>query len=153
MESLVVQFTVYDNRVLDDQCRILLWDTGVFRPLPATQAQQAWGEVVPSQAVFIARIEESAVFITRDWEVTIRSRRLMDCVGIMCTLINALHQEFGAAIDVRLIDPHDRGNRSLERQMDWEKAKRRYKAIGLWFFTVIVSGFAGAWIQQTFWGG
>ena len=103
--------------------------------------------------VFIARIEESAVFITRDWEVTIRSRRLIDCVGVMCALINALHREFGAAIEVGLTDPHDKGSSSLFRQLDWEQAKRRYKAIGIWFFTVVVSGFAGAWIQQAFWGG
>lgn len=101
--------------------------------------------------VFIARIEESAVFITRDWEVTIRSRRLMDCVGVMCTLINVLGQEFEAAIEVGLTDPYDSGSSFLYRLLDWERAKRRYKEIGLWFFTVVISGFVGAWIQQTFW--
>ena len=91
--------------------------------------------------------------MTRDWEVTIRSRQLMDCVGTMCSLMNTLLQEFGAAIEVGLTDPHDSGNSSLYRQLDWEQAKRKYKEIGLWSFTVVVSGFAGALIQQTFWGG
>ena len=151
MESLIVQFTLHSNRVLDDQSRILLWDMGVFQPLPASRAQQAWGGVVPGQVVFIAQIEESAVFITRDWEVTIRGSRLMNCVAIMCTLINALHQGFGAAIEVGLTDPYDSGGSSLYRQLDWDETRRRYRNIGLWFVTSVISGFIGAWIQQAFW--
>ena len=147
MESLIVQFTMDGHPVLDQQTRVLLRNNEAFKPLPAERAEQAWGGPVPSQVCFSAQTQESAIFITEDWVATIRGRRLIDCVGGMCAVINALRQEFGTPIEVELSDSHFSGDNSLYRQLDRERAKRRYGAIGLWLFTIVVSGFVGALIQ------
>ncbi len=157
MESLTVQFIMDKHPALDEHTRVVLRGVEVFKPLPPGRAEQAWGGPVSSQICFSAQTQESAIFITEDWEATIRSRRLIDCVGGMCAVINALIQELGGTITVVLLDVYDSGGNSLYRQLDRERAIRRYGAIGFWFFTALVSavigGFAGALIQRIFWGG
>ena len=153
MESLIVRFIMDGHPTLDEHTRVVLREVEIFKPLPPGRAEQAWGGPVSSQICFSAQTQESAIFITEDWVATIRSRRLIDCVGGMCAVINALRQELGGPIAVELSDVYDSGGNSLYRQLDRERAIRRYGAIGFWFFTIVVSGFAGALIQRIFWGG
>ena len=153
METLVIQFTIVGYPALDENARVELRNSEIFKPLPPKQAEQAWGSPVPNQICFSVQAQESAIFITEDWVATIRSRRLIDCVGGMCALINALRQKLDGPIAVELSDIYDSGGNSLYRQLDRERVWRRYRTIGLWFFTVMVSGLAGALIQWIFWGG
>ena len=89
-----------------------------IKGLPLDRAEQAWGNTVPSQMVFLAQVGDSAVFITEDWDVTIRSRRLIDCIGGMCTMLSALGQEFDSPIAVELSDKDDPSVNSLYDALD-----------------------------------
>ena len=153
MESLIVQFAMDGYPALDERTRIALRNVGVFQPLPPDRAEQAWGSPVPSQICFSAQTQEAAIFITEDWVTTIRGRRFIDCVGGMCAVINALRQELEVPITVVLSEVYDKGRSPLYRQLDRERVWRRYRTIGLWLFTAVVSGLAGALIQWIFWGG
>ena len=153
MESLVILLTLDGHPVLDQDARALLRNNEAFRLLQPDQAEQAWGGPVSSQIRFTVQTQESAIFITEDWVVTIRARRLIDCVGGMCAIINALSQEFGTPIVIELSDSHYSSGSSLQRQLDRERVMRRCRAIGLWLFTIVISGLAGALIQWMFWGG
>ena len=153
MESLVVLLTVDDRPLLDENTRVLLRNNDAFKVLQPDRAEQAWGGTVPGHICFIVQAQETAIFITEDWVTTIRGRRLLDCVGGMCAVINVIRQEFGIPITVELSDSHySRGN-SLYAQLDQERVRRRYRAFGLWFFTIVVSGLAGALIQWVLGGG
>jgi hypothetical protein len=136
--------------VLDQNTRILLRSAEAFKLLPSERAEQAWGGTVPSQICFSAQVQESAIFIAEDWVATIRSRRLIDCVGAMCAVIDTLRQEFSEPIGVELSDTHDSGDTPLYRQLDRERSMRRYGSIGLLVFTIVASGFVGALIQWVF---
>ena len=153
MESLIVQFSMGGYPALDERTRVVLRNAEDFKPLPPKRAEQAWGSPVPGQICFIAQIQESAVFITEDWMTTISSRRLIDCVGGMCAVINALTKELGGPVTVELWDIRDSRGNSLYRQLDRERNTRRCLAIGLWFFALAASAFAGALIQWIFGGG
>lgn len=153
MESLIVQFSMGSHPALDERTRVVLREAADFKPLPPKRAEQAWGSPVPGQICFIAQIQESAVFISEDWMTTIRSRRLIDCVGGMCAVINALTKELGGPVTVELWDIRDSRGNSLYRQLDRERNTRRCLAIGLWFFALAASAFAGALIQWIFGGG
>lgn len=139
--------------MLDQHTRVLLRNAEAFRPLPPERAEQAWGGPVPGQICFTARALESAIFISEDWVTTIRSRRLIDCVGGMCAVINALREEFGVPVTVELPDSQYGSGTGLYRQLGRERAFRRYRTVGLWLFTIVVSGLAGALIQWILWGG
>ncbi len=54
---------------------------------------------------------------------------------------------------VELSDSHYSNGDSLYLQLDRERARRRYRAIGLWFLTILASGMAGALIQWIIGGG
>ena len=153
MESLVVLITVDGHPVLDQNTRALLRNNEAFKALQPDRAEQAWGGTVPGQVCFIAQAQETAIFITEDWVTTIRGRRLLDCVGGMCTVINALRQEFGTPVVVELSDTRYSSGNPLYLQLDRERTRRRYRTFGLWLFTIVASGLAGALIQWLFWGG
>ncbi len=53
-------------------------------------------------------------------------------------------------MEVELSDTRYGDGNSLYRQLDRERAARRYRAFGLWLFTIMVSGLAGALIQWIF---
>ena len=133
--------------MLDQHTRVLLRNTDAFNPLPPERAEQAWGGPVPGQICFTAQAQESAIFISEDWVTTIRSRRLIDCVGRMCAMTNALRDEFGVPITVELPASHYGSGTGLYRQLGRERVFRRCRIVGLWLFTIAVSGLAGALIQ------
>ena len=147
MESLVVQLTVPNFPLLNEDAKVALMNTEGLNTLPPKPAEDAWGGTVPTQVCFIAQIQDSAVFFTEDWVVTIRSRKLIDCVEGMCGILNAFGQEFGTFIGVELSDTHDRRGRSLYDQLDRERTTRRFKEIGAWVISILASGAAGATIS------
>ena len=153
MGSLVILLTVHGHPVLDQDTRVLLRNNEAFRVLQPDQAEQAWGGTVSSQVRFTVQTQESAIFITEDWVATIRARRLIDCVGGMCAVINALRQEFGTPIVVELSDSHYSSGSSFHLQLDRERTMRRCRTFGIWLFTIVISGLAGALIQWIFGGG
>ena len=153
MESLVVLLTVDDHPVLDQNTRALLRSNKAFTALQPERAEQAWGGAVPGYIHFIAQAQGTAIFIKEDWVTTIQGRRLLDCVGGICAVINAIRQEFGMPVMVELSDSHYSNGDSLYLQLDRERARRRYRAIGLWFLTILASGMAGALIQWIIGGG
>ena len=122
-------------------------NTEGLKTLPPDPAKDAWGGTVPNQVCFIAQIQNSAVFFTEDWVVTIRSRKLIDCVAGMCGILNAFGQKFGPPVGIELSDTHDRGGSSLYRQLNRERKTRQFKEIGAWVMTILVSGVVGATIS------
>ena len=150
MKTVTVQLTVLDNPVLDQTTRVALRKVAVFRSLPPKRAEQAWGGIVPSQIHFLAQIERSAIFITENWEVTVRSPRLSDCFSDIFTVLNALERDLEMSVTVDLIDTPDSTKNPLYNQLDRERRMRTYRAIGLWVLTILVSGIVGAMIQRVY---
>ncbi len=151
METLVVQFTVPDRQGLDDADRVALLDAEGMSALPPNRAEQAWGGPVPSQASLIAMIQDSAVFVTKDWMVTIRGNKLIDCVAGMCAFLNVLSQQLGTPVGVELSNTHYRSLRPLYRQLDRERTIRQWRSIGIWVVTIVCGAMLGAaisWVIQ-----
>ena len=148
METLIAQFTMPGCQSLNESAKGLLWSGKIFQTLPLRRAEQAWGGVVPSHVVFIAQIQGVAIFITREWEITLRSRRLLDCVQGMCAVLNTLIQQFNEPVGIELLDMRESGNLSLYRQMDRERRKRRFVSVGIWAFGLICGGLV-SWLIQS----
>ena len=136
METLRVQLTIDRRPILDQSTRMAIRNVEAIKGLPLDRAEQAWGSTVPSQIVFLAQVGDSAVFITEDWDVTIRSSRLVDCVGGMCTMLSVLGQEFSSPITVDLSDIDDHNINSLYDALDREQRVQRYWVYGRVFITV-----------------
>ncbi len=88
--------------------------------------------------------------MTGEWEVTIYSRRLIDCVGSMCAIQNALGRLFDAPVEIELLDAPSSGNSTVAAQLKIERIIRRCQIIGLWVFSSLVTGVIGALIQKIF---
>lgn len=136
METLRVQFTIDNRPILDQSTRMAIRGVEAIKGLPLDRAEQAWGSTVPSQIVFLARVGDSAVFVTEDWDVTIRSSRLVDCVGGMCTMLSALGQEFSSPVAVELSDKDDPSVNSLYDALDREQRVQSYWGYGKVFITL-----------------
>lgn len=136
MEALRVPLTIDRRPILDQSTRTAIRNVEAIKVLPLDMAEQAWGSTVPSQIIFLAQVGDSAVFITEDWDVTIRSRRLVDCVGGMCTILSVLGQEFRSPIAVELSDTDDHNINSLYDALDREQRVQRYWGYGKAFITV-----------------
>ena len=154
MKTLGVQLTVRDYPELDQSARAKLRNSGAFETLSVSRSAQVWGGFTPTQFCFTAQVQDTAVFVSADWEVAIHSRRLIDCVSALCSIINVLGQEFVAPIEISLLDTDldTRNKRSdaLYRQLSRERALRRVRAIRLWLLTIVVGGFAGVLLQWIF---
>jgi hypothetical protein len=139
--------TVHGIPILDQLGRTELRNSEVFGSLPIHRIHQVWRGPVPMQGCFVAQVQNSAVFISEDWIASIHGRRLIDCVSAMCAIVNAIGQEFGAQVEIRL--PYHSGapGNELYRQLDREQVTRRFRAFGLWTFTLVASGLTGAFIQ------
>ncbi len=122
--------------ILDQPTRMAIRNVEAIKGLPLDRAEQAWGGTVSSQIVFQAQVGDSAVFITEDWGVTIRSRRLVDCVGGLCTMLSTLGQEFDSPIMVELSDTDDPDVNPLYDALDREQRVQRYWGYGKAFLTV-----------------
>ena len=81
---------------------------------------------MPGQFVFIAQTQTAAVFITREWEATIKSRRLMDCVGAMRATLNAVREQLNASVGIDLLETENDDQVSFSQQMDRERTRERY---------------------------
>ena len=154
METLGVQLTMREYPELDQSARTKLRNSEVFQTLSISRSTQVWGGSIPAQFSFTAQVQGTAVFISDDWEVAIRGRRLIDCVGALCAIINVLGQEFIAPIEIALLDTdldaRNKGSDALYRQLGRERALRRATAIGLWLLTIVVGGLAGLLLQWIF---
>ena len=115
--------------IFDQSTRMAISDVEAIKSLPLDRAEQAWGGTLPGQIVFWAQIGDSAIFVTEDWGVTIRSRRLIDCVGGMCTILSVLGQEFSSPIAVELSDVDAPNINSLYDDLDREQRVQRYLEI------------------------
>ena len=119
--------------------------------MTAKRAQEAWGGTVPSQMVFYAQFHGTALFITRDWEVTFRSRRLLNCVEAMCAILNTAREQFSTPIGIELLDTRLSGNDTLYDQLDRERKYRRVTAVAIWLFGLMAGGLV-SWLIQSLLG-
>lgn len=150
MQTLITKFTLAGGQLLDSEAQNMLRDMAGFQRLTQKRGQQAWGGPIPGTTVFMAEIQGAAVFMTREWEVTIYSSRLIDCVGAMCTILNSLRQLFNAPVEVELLDTPGGSKGTVENQLRKERIIRRSVTIGIWVSTSILTGFIGAMIQKFF---
>ena len=141
METLRLKLKVQDYPVLNEPTRAEIRAAEWFNSLPLPEAQQAWGGTVPNQVCMTARFQNSAVFITEDWDVTIRSRRLIDSVESMCAMINAFGTLSEMPVEIELFDAHDTGSNSLYRQLRRERRKQQYRRFALWSIPILVTIF------------
>ena len=150
METLSAKLMLYNGQVLDHGARQLLMAAGEFQTLPMKRAEEVWGGAISGHILFMAQTQEAAVFISRDWEVIIRSRRLIDCVGALCTTLNTLTGQFNTLVGVELLDTHNRSNIPLPKQLDEERSKERYLSIARSTFLLVAGGLISYGITMIF---
>ena len=157
MKGISIQLRVHGHPVLDQSTRAALRSEEAFKQLPLRRAEQVWGGPVPSQVCFLAVIRGAAIFVTEDWEVSIRSGRLLDCVGAIVTMVTALVQLLGKPVEIALLETdqqaHDNHSNTLYRLLNQERNIRRVGSLGFWVLTLVAGGLLGAAIQWLLLGG
>ena len=151
METLVAHLTVPAPATPDEDTRTAIIEAEGMSRLPPTRAQQAWGGPVPHSIFLTAKTHDSALYLTTDWVVTIRSSKLIDCIAGMFTFIDVLGQHLGNPVGIELSDTHGRTSRSLYNQLDRERTIRRCKAAGLWVIPILAglgASVAIAWMTR-----
>ena len=151
METLVAHLTVPAPTTPDEDTREAILTAEGMSRLPPNRAEQAWGGTLPSLICLTARTQDSAMFLTTDWVVTVRSVKLIDCIAGMFTFINVLGQALSIPVGVELSDTHSRTSRTLYNQLDRERTIRRCLNIGLWVIPIlagICTSVAIAWMTR-----
>ena len=151
METLVAHLTIPAPTTPDEETRAAILRAEGMSRLPPNRAEQAWGGTLPGLIYLTAKTQDSAVFLTTDWVVTIRSNKLIDCVAGMFTFINVLGQQLGTPVGIELSDTHGRTSRPLYNQLDRERTIRKYMTIGLWGIPIlagICTSVAIAWMTR-----
>jgi len=147
METLLVQFQVTGDVLLDDNNRQSHWSSGAFERLPLNRASQAWEGVVPGQYVFIAQTQSAAIFITREWEAAIKSRRLIDCVGAMCATLNVLREQLDTSVGIVTLDTGNDTESSFTQQLDGERSREKYVSFAKTGLLMLVGALVSALVS------
>lgn len=153
MELLDIQLWVPGYPTLDEPTRAVLRNLDLFQTLPLHRAEQVWGGPIPSGVCFSAQVQDSAVFVTEGWAVTIRGPNLIDCVVSMCAIANLLGQELACPIGIDLSEQHKGSGNVLFRALDRQRAMRRARSVGFWILTLAAGGLVGALLQWILTGG
>jgi hypothetical protein len=90
MKILELQFRVQNHPALDAETRSLIVDAGGFSPIPLSKCTQIWRGFIPNQIKMSINVHGAAVFITDEWIASIHGRRLIDCVGALCAIVECI---------------------------------------------------------------
>ena len=137
METLVAHLTVAKPTTPDDETRTAILGADGIDRLPPNRAEEAWGGALPGHLFLAARTQNSAVFLTTDWVVTVRSGKLIDCIAGMFKFIDVLGQHLGNPVGIELSDIHGRTSRTLYNQLDRQRTIQRCLDAGIWVIPIL----------------
>lgn len=137
METLVAHLTVAERATPDDETIAAIIRADGIDRLPSNRAEEAWGGPLPSHLFLTARTQNSAVFLTTDWVVTVRSGKLIDCIAGMFKFIDVLGQHLGNPVGIELSDIHGRTSRTLYNQLDRQRTIRRFMDTAIWVVPIL----------------
>ena len=123
-----------------------------FRPLPHSWQRRVLGQIASGNWL-TAQVQNSAVFITEDWVVSIHGKRFINRVYAMTVLLNSIGQELDAPVSVDLLIYQNGNDETLHRALERESKKERVIGAIKWGSTIIVSVVMGALFQWLFSGG
>ena len=153
METLIVQLRLPKPTAFDDDTRAKILNSEGTSILPPNKAEEAWGSTVPSSICLTAKIQESAIFIAKDWVVTVRSQKLIDCVAGIFAFMNVLGRELNTPVEIELPDTGHHTPRPLHNQLDRERKTRQLVSIGVWVIAILAGGVLSVALSWMFWGG
>ena len=93
------------------------------------------------------RVEQTGVFISDDWVVSIYGKKAIQCVSAMLVLMELIDRKLGASVEVKLSGLQNGKDEPLESAVRGDE--RRDSLIGVikWGTTILVSVGLGALIQ------
>lgn len=152
MEILELQLRVSGHPSLEQDTKEDVMNEETFEPLPHSSQIRLLGQVAP-ESWLAAQVQNSAVFISQDWTVSIHGKNLINCVAAMSVLISSVGQELRAPVGVSLISHPS--NRVEPLHLVLKRVDRRERIWGVikWGATILISAGVGALIQWLIFGG
>ena len=146
MQRLEFKLTVPGHALLDDNVREFLQSEEAFAPLPHSLRGPVSDHGVP-HGLFSVRVEQSRVFISNDWVVSIHARKLIQCVSAMAILLSTIGRRSDGAVEVEVLTSQESKKETLERSLQMEKRKARFIGLCRWTGTILASVALGAFVQ------
>ena len=151
MKDLELKISVSDYSTLNQHFKDSLMSLESFKPLSLSSQKKLLGEFV-SENWLSAEVQNSGVFITPDWVVWIRGKKLIDCVSAMSVLLNSIGEELAAPVIVEVLSHQDKGGESLQRALNREAKIGWIKRSATWAATLLSGGVIGAVIERWIFG-
>ena len=123
MQRLEFKLTVPGHALLDDNVREFLQSEEAFAPLPHSLRGPVSDHGVP-HGLFSVRVEQSRVFISNDWVVSIHARKLIQCVSAMAILLSTIGRRSDGAVEVSFLLPRKARKRPWNAHCKWRNGKR-----------------------------
>ena len=95
-----------------------------FPPLSHDTQRRAFGQLLPSDWMAV-EIQGTAVAIDGGWVVSIKGRKLADCVSAMLVLNNYIIEKLNRPVAIDLLIPESDKHRSLREMLRHEDRKAR----------------------------
>ena len=153
MEILELKLRVPGRPILNQSTKALLIEGEALSPLPHSLQARLPGPFVERNGL-TAQVQNSAVFITEDWVVSIHGKDLMQCISAMSVLLNSISRELGESVEVDLLtQQNNKTDEPLHIELARQVRKDRIKAGLKWGITILASALAGALIQWLLMGG
>lgn len=149
MELLELELNVAGRPLMDQIAREQLLAGGVLERLEHSLRAKL-PRLVSAHGSLTAQVEQTAVFITDDWVVSIYGKRLLQCVSAMLVLSNEIQNRLGETIDIRLRGLQQDEGDSLVQAVKAERRNGIILGSIKWAGTILISALAGAIVQWLF---
>ncbi len=131
---------------MDSRAKEELLSEEALVPLAHSLRARIHKQAVPD-GLFAAQVEQTGVFISDDWVVSIHAKKIIQCVSAMAILLSSIGRQVSGSVEVEILSSQRDEVETLNRSLREEKRKGRIIAFGKWAGTILASAALGAFIQ------
>lgn len=146
MQWLEFKLTVPGHPLMDDMVKEQLLSEDALAPLAHSLRGPASDQLVPA-GLFAVRVEQTRVFISNDWVVSIHAKKLIQCVSAMAILLSSIGRQLGEAVEVHILTSRGKDEETLEHSLRREEQKGRAIGFVKWAGTILAGAALGAFVQ------
>lgn len=149
MEFLDFQLVMQDHPMMDDESKGLLMAGDVLGALEPSLHRKL-PQQVTARGSLTAQVEQTAIFVTDDWVVTICGKRLLQCVSAMLILKGWVERQLEKPTDIRLLGLRQGKGDDLDEAVRRDRRKEKTISIAKWVGGPLLGALVGFFLQWLF---
>lgn len=132
--------------------RRTLMDQEGIAQMPADRASQMLKRVGwPQEYVVRAKFQESGVFITEQWTVLIMGRSHLQCVSVLCGLLEVIERILDTHVSIALVTVLDRPGFRLYGYLALQARLLTLRKLAVGAALLLIGGFISAAVDNWIW--